>query len=122
MLRWWVEPPRVHFLAFAWALTILLLSATPGRDLPNLAFEHLDKIVHANAYGILAILLCFSFRALGIKSLFVTFVIATSYGFLMELMQGTFFVGRYFDTADGIANGIGSLIGIVIFKRLDRTF
>ncbi len=122
MLRWSVRSPQVHVLTIAWALIILLLSATPGRDLPELTFEHMDKLLHAFAYALLALLLAFSYRAIEIDRLMSVLLVATGYGFLMECMQGTFFEGRYFDTWDAIANGSGALLGIVIFKPLDRTF
>ncbi len=122
MLRSWLEAPRIHFLTCGWALAILVLSATPGKELPDLQFEHLDKVLHAIGYALGAVLLCFSFSAIGSGSLLTVLILVTGYGFLMEWMQGTFFEGRYFDVLDGIANGAGALIGIVIFRLLDRTF
>jgi VanZ family protein len=122
MLRLWLNSPRVHFLSFTWALSILLLSATPGKELPSIDLAHIDKFFHALVYGILAVLLFLSFKRLGIESLFAVVVIVSAYGFLMEWMQGTFFEGRFFDVMDGIANTIGAILGIVIFERLDRTF
>ena len=121
MLRWWVEAPRIHFLAIGWALVILILSATPGDDLPKFAFKHLDKILHALVYGVLGILVAFSFRSIGIGNLFLVLTLVIAYGFIIEWLQGTFFEGRYFDTFDGLANSAGAVFGIVIFKRLDRT-
>ena len=70
----------------------------------------------------LAILLAFSFKTLGIAGLLAVVALVSAYGFLMEWMQGTFFEGRFFDVFDGIANTIGAILGIVIFERLDRTF
>lgn len=38
------------------------------------------------------------------------------YGLFMEILQFTFFPGRYFEVLDIIANIIGSFAGLFVFK------
>lgn len=118
----WVKAPLIHFLSCGWVLAIFLLSAAPGRELPDMQIAHLDKIAHMIAYVVGAVLLCFSLRAIERGSLIAVIILLTGYGYLLEWMQGTFFEGRYFDLLDGLANAVGAVVGIVIFKRIDRTF
>ena len=57
MLRWWVDPPRIHILSIAWAIVIFTLSAIPGKDLPQVGLLHIDKAAHVGVYAILAFFL-----------------------------------------------------------------
>ena len=55
---------RHTFLAMFWALLILLLSALPGDDFPDLSFWSLlsfDKVVHAFFYAVLVELMIVGF-------------------------------------------------------------
>ena len=82
-----------------------------------------DKFAHAVVYGILAFL---AIRAYSTdnqvfwKQLAIVAILASGYGVLMEIIQGTFFPHRFFEVPDIIANIIGSLIGIWIFNYLQH--
>ena len=43
--------------------------------------------------------------------------ISIIYGIGMEVVQYTFFPGRFFEIPDIIANIIGSILGLYLFKR-----
>jgi len=123
MLRWWLDAPRVYALSLAWVLFILLISATPGKELPTVDIANADKVLHAIVYCILFVFIAYSLRSLGMtRSLLVAFILASAYGLLIEWMQGAYFEGRHLDYYDALANSTGAALGIVIISRFDRTF
>ena len=118
-VKWWVELPRIAYLTIAWAIVILVLSALPGRDLPKIDLFQADKIAHVLVYMILFVLLMFWLKAADVRSgLLKAFVIVSLYGMGMEFMQDNFFPERFFDWSDAVANSIGALVGIVIFRYI----
>lgn len=50
----------------------------------------------------------------------IAFLIAVSYGGLIELMQGYVLSGRTMDIMDMIANIIGAIIGWILFRIFNR--
>ncbi|NND94855.1 MAG: VanZ family protein [Flavobacteriales bacterium] len=120
MLNWWLEPPRIKILTISWALLILVLTAIPGKDMPDINFVSADKFAHAFVYGVLFLLTTrwSSNVPTGRNVVIVSALITTIYGILMEVMQETLFVDRFFDWSDVIANTIGVVLGIVIFRSL----
>ena len=106
--------------ALAWCIVILALSTGSGISLPkdwwNLFSP--DKFGHAIVYGVLAVLI---YRGLAESNMGITkknalsILLSTAYGILMEILQYSFFPGRYFEVLDIIANIIGSILGVTIF-------
>lgn len=47
-------------------------------------------------------------------------LITASYGALLEVMQATLFVGRSGDARDALANALGAIIGLLVFRKLHR--
>ncbi len=111
ILCYWV-PPVVYMVL------IFLLSSMPlPRALPEFVFA--DKFYHTIEYGILSILvlraLWISMPDRGLRFLFVSAVIfSTFYGLTDELHQ-YFVPGRFSSIYDVMADGIGSLIGAYIY-------
>jgi VanZ family protein len=112
--------------AMLWALIILILCGIPGRDIPHISFLELlsfDKFVHA---GIFFVFVLLTLRGLVLQgknskhAKLVAGMICISYGGLLEVMQGTFFSERSADVYDFIANSFGCIIGIVLYKNLER--
>ncbi len=82
-----------------------------------------DKLAHAVVYGILSYLAIRAYSAdnqVLWKHLAIVAILASGYGILMEIIQGTFFPHRFFEVPDIIANIIGSLVGIWIFNFLQH--
>lgn len=114
-----------------WALFILVLCGIPGRDIPHISFLELlsfDKFVHA---GIFFVLILLSIRGFSLQTKFQTiqtysksfsFVFCVIYGGLMEIMQGTIFIGRSADVFDFIANSFGSVMGLVFYNWIEKKF
>ena len=73
-------------------------------------------------YGIFCALLLGAFtqnRKLSLekKSVIIALGISIIYGIGMEVIQYSFFPGRFFEIPDIIANIIGSFLGVYLFKR-----
>ena len=58
-------------------------------------------------------------RALALeqKGIIIALGVSIIYGIGMEVIQYTFFPGRFFEIPDIIANIIGSFLGLYLFKR-----
>ena len=80
-----------------------------------------DKLAHIIVYGILTILF---FRGLKIEgkynrlNIILTIGICALYGMLMEVIQYTFFPGRFFELGDSLANLIGCVLAYLLFEKL----
>ena len=111
IICYWAPP-------LAYMVFIFLLSSMPvPRALPEFAFA--DKLYHTIEYGILGILvlraLWISMPDRGLRFLFVSTVIfSTFYGLTDEIHQ-YFVPGRFSSIYDVMADGIGSFIGAYIY-------
>jgi len=122
---------RPFYPAIIWSLLILLVSySVLGLNIPTTIFNvfQTDKVGHFGIYAILALLIVYGLRKNGKVGgflLFAVFLWCGFYGFLMEVLQYSFFPGRYFEIADIVANIIGSLIGLIFYllfkQKLDST-
>ena len=108
--------------SIAWAILILYLSSTTSINLPESFWDFLsiDKLGHFGIYGIFTILLLIGFQKRNLKlekkEVYFALTISILYGIGMEVMQYTFFPGRYFENLDIIANIIGSFTGLLFYK------
>ncbi|CAN5573454.1 hypothetical protein BH23CHL4_BH23CHL4_29640 [soil metagenome] len=118
---------KYNLLAITWALLILLLTALPGEDFPDLNFWSLltfDKAAHIFVFAILVLQLIvgfikqYRFRHLRYKAVRTAFIIGISYGAITELMQEFIFTGRNADIWDFVANVIGGILGVVAFRLI----
>jgi hypothetical protein len=114
-----------------WALVILVLCSIPGKDLPTASwFEliSLDKWVHAAMFAIQYLFLIRAFTDRFISDIFRSsknwwaVLIAVFYGAFTEYYQHAFLTDRVADIYDFIANIIGVLIGLLIYKRYAARF
>ncbi len=112
-------------MAIFWGLVILLLSGLPGNHFPDLSFWSLftfDKFSHLMFYAVFTVLLTIGevkhrrFSANRSKSLWIGFLVAFTYGILVELLQAMVFHERFADVGDVIANTIGCILGVIYFK------
>jgi VanZ family protein len=85
-----------------------------------------DKIVHFGMYSVFAVLLLWSlFKILDISSmnfklLLLVFLFVFSYGLFMEFLQFITHTGRKAEASDIMANGLGSLAGVLTFLIWDK--
>lgn len=111
-----------------WIVVILALSLVPGNRLPGVAlFVHSDKLVHALMYFGLAVLLVKPVKTFRHQSPYlIVFLVCVILGMLVELAQFRLVSGRSGSWPDGLANGAGAILGIVIYHttlkgtRLER--
>lgn len=101
-------------------LTILILSAIPIKNLPEISLSKLpaDKIGHFLIYAILSLVLLLFLENNNISKkrlLTKTLFIAIAYGILMELLQLLIFQQRSFEFLDIIANISGSICGVLFY-------
>jgi len=100
-----------------WAVVILILSTVGvGVNIPS-SWQDVfswDKLAHAAVYFILCYFLHQSFitRKPTLTSNIYAFLISTSYGILIEIVQYSFFPDRYFELLDILANIVGTIASL----------
>lgn len=119
---------QYNLFGFFWATIILLLTVSPGHEMPKtldwnlLAF---DTFSHFIVFGVLTLLLIVGFTKQfaynNIRRNAVTYALGAGifYGILIEGIQSVI-PGRYFDVIDILANSIGCLTGYVSFYLIYR--
>lgn len=109
-------------LLIVYALILLVLSLMSIGKIPPLGTSFDDKIGHFGAYFIFMLLVFNYLKSLEVRSaLFYAFIIAVSYGFLIELLQKYLTTGRQYDIYDALANAFGAVIAvlfIIIYRKL----
>lgn len=120
--RYWYYLP-----AISWASIIYFMSTTSS--IPKIDFNMLsvDKVGHLTFYSILTMLLIFGVARqqqwlktkLGLLVLMA--IIASAYGISLEYVQALL-PHRSFDTADMLANELGVVLGLLIYRFTAQRF
>ncbi len=119
--RYWVS-------VAVWASIILVLCGMPPQDVDKIKFidiPYLDKIVHFGLYFVLALLIM-AILTLNSKlkhsswSYVITIFSCLFYGWLIELMQRSFFPGRSYEMLDVVADTAGAVVGVLLYKTIRR--
>jgi VanZ family protein len=110
-----------------WAAIIFFAYSIPGNDLAYTDpwdILKFDKIVHFTLFAVFVLVLVIAFK----KQRQIRFVhfysrayavsIAILYGTALELVQGIFFIGRFSDPLDFVANAIGAFGGLLLFRLI----
>lgn len=124
------KPSSLHLyyviIAIVLSILIAIVSLMPSSGVPKVEIKHLDKLIHFTMYFVLsinyALALSFKYKKQNFKRWVYPFLLALSYGILIEIAQECFTSTRNFDVFDILANGIGSFFGILILKKLSLTF
>ena len=110
------------------ALIILYGSLTSGDNLNKFSFftiPNIDKLIHFLFYFSLALTFISAlYKVTRLKKYdqyLITFVFSISYGLIMEVLQYYITVTRSADIYDALANTLGCIIGIILFKYLKST-
>lgn len=111
----------------------MVLSLLPGDQLPNfkLNWVSIDSVVHFGMYFALSVLLLLGFltfekkinKKLNLSNLRLYGVVILAgilIGYSIELIQGNLIFRRYFDVADIVMNGFGTIIGVIMFSLTGR--
>lgn len=102
---------------------IAFLSLLPSYDIPDIElFAGADKVVHIVMYLGLSFLASWNYDISHKRMKFMYLLLAGvfMYGVIMEILQRTMHNGRDFDFKDMIANLTGTIIGMLIYRFLDR--
>ena len=91
---------------FVALVAILILSLTPGDSLPGVGVS--DKIQHLTAYAVLGALAILGYRKTPWTRVALALIVL---GASVELAQ-SFVPGRHSEWLDGLANAIGTMIGL----------
>jgi VanZ family protein len=94
-----------------WCVTIFVLSAQS--HLPSVSVNHIDKLEHAAAYGVMGALFTRAFLGYGGKprtALLLAIFFASAYGATDEIHQ-RFTPGRSPDVLDWAADTVGAALG-----------
>jgi VanZ family protein len=103
-----------------WSILLLFLTWYPKIEIPNLGFKAQDKAAHFMVFFILGLLSCRAFSKYEIKrmpdAVRVSLIFGASFGCIDEIVQ-IWIPGRTFDPLDGLANIIGVLFAVLLFRK-----
>ena len=113
-------------LALLWTIIIGVLTLVPGNYIPKVSsfldWLSPDKLIHLLLFGIYTLLLCMGFSRQVKSSLLSQFPIIFSCGtgmvfaFFTEMMQAYIIPGRNGNVYDFLADTIGCLLGLIIWR------
>lgn len=110
-------------LAIAWTILIFIGCSLPGKDLPPInVFDHFDKVVHLGFFIVFAFLWLAAGFSSRDKDWVLIIALSFIYGFVLEYYQINFVPGRSWDVWDGVADGVGGIIGCLVFSKLNHTW
>lgn len=107
-----------HGLTLGYAVLIFIISSIPSLQSPTFGVEFGDKLLHAGEYGIFGFLLMRSGHWLSVGP-FLTALPGIFYGALDEIHQ-LWIPGRHADGWDFLADAIGVILGIWIYREMKR--
>lgn len=120
---------RFSWPALLWTGAILIISAVPGKYVPQVqdfwAWLGPDKLIHLFLYAgfsLLWLVACRQYSAKNPRFIigFIVFIGGTVFGILMEWLQFHFISGRNGNIYDAIANTVGLILGWAIFHIFFR--
>lgn len=107
-----------------WTALVITLSVVPSSSvsIDEVQFRNVDKVAHFIMYSLMSLFWVIGLKRQNIyigvrRRAFHITVIGTMFlSFAIELIQEEFLPTRGFEVLDLIANGIGCIFGILIFK------
>lgn len=106
-------------LAVLWTLITLYLSLISARSAARFNVWDIigfDKLGHLVFYTVFSFLWSMGVRKRSINKNF-PLIFAICFGIIMEICQFYLFNGRSFELYDILANVVGSVIGVILFKN-----
>jgi VanZ family protein len=121
---------KKHWKSLAWAVIVFIACSVPGNQVPDVSLiniPHFDKIVHFILFFVLTILLVSEFNKLNLekKTLSIAYLwsafISICYGVAIEALQHFVFASRSASLWDVLANSLGVLFAILVYRYVNRT-
>lgn len=112
-LRW----PRLWWALWLAGMAIGAYLSLRAGALREPVVPHLDKLLHAFGYGILAMLACGLFAPGHARRAALLWLLL--FGGLLELAQGLWSVNRLADPWDLLANACGIGLAALLFQRIN---
>lgn len=110
---------RARLLAILWTLLIFILCLWPSKELPTVGVPLADKWAHMLLFAVFSF--CWLCTAPQSRYYLPILVASIAFGWLVEILQHILTsLGRSFEYNDIIANGIGGLLGVLLFYMLSR--
>ena len=113
MTRRWLTQRQWWAVAAAATLAVVAGSLAPGQAASGLP-AGADKLLHATGYATIAVAVAAALGARTTRVLVAVATAATLLGAGVELLQPT--VGRTASLADGVANGLGAVVGALAVR------
>ena len=110
-LRW----PRLWLALWIAGMAIGAYLSLRAGVLREPVIPHVDKLIHALGYGVLATLACGLFAPGNARRAALLWVLL--FGGLIELAQGVWAVNRLADPWDLLANTCGIMVAVLLFRR-----
>ncbi len=110
------------------ALAIGILSLINPPEFPVGGFKFQDKVLHAIAYAALSACAMFALwkkngkKIAGRTPEFISIASCSMYGVLIECLQYSLTRNRYFEISDILANIVGCLFGVFLYKVIFKSF
>ena len=118
-----------RIISLLWMAIVAILSLMPADRLPKISWDLLapDKVAHFIIYTLMSLFLIIALsspqsnKAAGNMGSMATVglrgaVTAALYGCLIEILQGTLTPNRHFDPADIVANSLGCVVGVAVYR------
>jgi VanZ family protein len=103
-------------LAVIWTAGIFVACLWPGDELPKSDIPFADRWTHFVLFGIFAFLWLCAYPSGRTATFLWVFLVSVALGWLVECLQGWLpQLGRTKDTMDAIADGVGGLLGVLVF-------
>lgn len=125
LIKVWYTNHRIWKVATAlWALLIAIVCFIPGKNLPQLKWDlfSVDTLAHFGLYFILAVFMSLAQQKIKLNlfepGLYLIVLAVFLYGLMIELTQGFYIDGRFFDYWDLAANGTGTIFGVILVKLI----
>ena len=120
------EPKTLAFIGVAYTLFTTTILLMPGSEIPQIKIAFIDKITHVFIHVFLSFIwLAYAFSwdkyPVSVKKVSVVLLACFSYGIVIEVVQLLFIPTRSYDAFDIIANGFGSVIGLLIYRAFRNT-
>ncbi len=121
-----LAPNTLLLVALCYTLLISVAFLLPGRAMPSTELP-IDKFVHLSIHAVLFFIWSLYFfkkqnNRIATKAIVLVAISCLLYGIIIEALQEAFVALRHSDFMDLVANGIGILLGAIMFYKFKKKF